>query len=572
MVDDGMRPPATLLFRIHHRSNRYWTTPLPSSAPGSPDVSSLCSSRPSSASGLPAYSIACAPSDRVSILRAVNSYLASLSPPIHLKPPLPPARNVAEALRCIFSRLEFGSPLSDLTRDLPPLLAALRCPVKLSKSALKAPSTPHAWPSVLSVLHWLVQLALVVDHLASSRTSPHVSEYDINRYITRTYSLFLAGDDCTIADLDAEYHDRLKRHADSAVKEVEALEVEVAQFETKVRDLAAAPSRLEALEAERAALLEDVSKFQNVVDKFSAVIEEKRENLAERERELEKREMEKRRLDEENGELRQRIRGQSMSTRDVERVKRELQAVERDIAEGESRRNEMEEKAWTLNSEFERKFREIEALAEQCNQVNRKLKIGNNVQLVLNAKASSAAEVIGIDHKTKLKPAIRALMEETKKSTVSKMEELINLQKQSLENDMLLDGKRAYYTAIQNKINEIESQVDMLKLEIEEHGLKCSSEMENIEEESEAKEEQLKLMDREAQELLMESEEKLKRTLIECTEETQLCAQELYSLIDSVSQYKEFMGSTVVGIGEEIREIVEGVKQAFEASSRICNS
>ncbi|XP_020596880.1 uncharacterized protein LOC110036708 [Phalaenopsis equestris] len=109
----------------------------------------------------------------------------------------------------------------------------------------------------------------------------------------------------------------------------------------------------------------------------------------------------------------------------------------------------------------------------------------------------------------------------------------------------------------------------MLKLEIEEHGLKCSSEMENIEEESEAKEEQLKLMDREAQELLMESEEKLKRTLIECTEETQLCAQELYSLIDSVSQYKEFMGSTVVGIGEEIREIVEGVKQAFEASSRM---
>ncbi|KAI0514014.1 hypothetical protein KFK09_010047 [Dendrobium nobile] len=530
------------------------------------DVSSLCSSLPSSVTGRPIYSTASTPSERASYLRAVNSYLASLSPPVHLKPPLPPARDITDAIRGLFARIDFDNSISDLTRDLPPLLVALRCPVKLSKSALKAPSTPHAWPSVLSVLHWLVQLALVADHLASSPSSPKVSDYDINRYITRAYSLFLAGDDCTIAELDAEYLDRLKRHAASAVKDVEALEVEVAQYEAKLRDLAAAPSRLEALEAERAALLEDVNKFQNVVDKFSGMIEEKREKLAERERELETREMEKRRLDEENEGLRQRIRGQSLSTRDVERMTRELQAVERDIAEGESRRNEMEEKAWMLNSELERKFREIETLAEQCNQAIRKLKIGNNFQYVINAKASSAAAVIGTDYKTMLKPALSSLMEEANKSKVSKVEELINLQKQSLENDMMLDGKRAYCTAIQTKINEVENQIDLLKKEIEDHALTCSSEIEKIKEELTSKEDQVKIMERDVQELLMESEEKLKKTFIESTEETKNCAHELYTLIDSVSQYKEFMGSTIAGIREEIRGIAEEVKQAFDAS------
>lgn len=217
-----------------------------------------------------------------------------------------------------------------------------------------------------------MQLALVADHIASAPASPEPSDVDVNSYITRSYSLFLAGDDVAVADLEAEFLDKLTCHAAAAAKDVEALEAEVASYKARLRDQAVKPTRLEALEAERAVLLEDKDKFQNVVDNYSSMIEGKRDRLAERERELETREIEKRRLDEENEELRDRIRRQSVSARDVERMARELQIVEREIAEREARRNEMEEKSLLLDYELEKKFREIEIMTEQSNHAIRK--------------------------------------------------------------------------------------------------------------------------------------------------------------------------------------------------------
>ncbi|PKA46208.1 hypothetical protein AXF42_Ash015501 [Apostasia shenzhenica] len=532
------------------------------------DASSLCSSRPSSAGGPPSHasstaaSVIVAPSDRAACLRAINSYLASLTPSIHLKHPLPSTRDIFEALRLLLGNIGLDYALSELDRDLPPLLAALRCPIKLTKSALKTPSTPHAWPSILSVLHWLTQLARASDYLSSSQSPPRSSEYDIQGYIVRSYSLFLSGDDEAAAQLDAEYLEMAERHADTAAQSFEALESEVPQHEAKLREIAAAPSRLEAIEAERAAVVEDVNKFRNVVDNFSEKMVKMRNSLEEKERELEVKEMERRKLDEENEGLRQRVQGQAMSMRDVERMNREMQAVERDIVDGESRRNEIEEKSWVFNTEVERKYREIVAMAEQCNQAIRKLKLGNGFQLVLKDKGSSAAEVMGVDYKTLLKPALSALSEELKKSMASNLEELIDLQKRSHSNDMMLEEKRVRCSSLQEQIQEADARMDMLKREMEGHASNCASEAEKSLKDFAMKQEQVDILEKEAQEFLLKSKEKLQIVIRESGEETQLCAQELLALIDSVSQYKEFMASTISGIREGTQVVAAAVKEA----------
>ena len=53
-------------------------------------------------------------------------------------------------------------------------------------------------------------------------------------------------------------------------------------------------------------------------------------------------------------------------------MRRELQAVERDIREAENGRNAMEEKAWELEAEIVQKLKDLEVMAEQCNQVMKK--------------------------------------------------------------------------------------------------------------------------------------------------------------------------------------------------------
>ncbi|XP_072987546.1 kinetochore protein NDC80 homolog [Typha latifolia] len=521
------------------------------------DVSSLCSSaggRPSTTTASHLFL-----SDRSSqsaALRAVNSYLSSLSAPFTLRPPLPSARDISDAFRLLLSRLGFpvssDKPLDD---EVLYLLRLLRCPLKLTRSALKAPGTPHSWPPLLSALHWLTQLARVADHFLNSPSSN--STNDLLLYINQSYSLFISGDDDAVADLDEEYLSKARSHAAAAAASADKLEKEAADLEARVRAVKAGPSRREALESERSVLVEDVKKFQAVVESWGGKLAGMEEAVGDLEKELDAKERESRRLCEENEELKKRVEGQAVNVRDAERMKRELQAVERDVAEAETGRAALEEKAWELEASITRKMDELEVLVQQCNQASRKLKLGTDFQYVLNAQGSSPAEVIGVDYKTILKPALNALTEDTKKVSVSKLEESISLQQQTRENAKILEEKSNCSTALQTYIDEIDARISTVKSETEDGGSRCAAESEKMKEETARKEHQLVIVEKEAEEYLRNSEQKLQDAARESDEATQVCACELLALIDSVSEYKEFMESMVAGVKSDLSETVD---------------
>ncbi|PWA98097.1 kinetochore protein Ndc80 [Artemisia annua] len=75
----------------------------------------------------------------------------------------------------------------------------------------------------------------------------------------------------------------------------------------------------------------------------------------------------------ENEDLKKKVEEQGFNMRDDERMKRELQAVERDIGEAEIERNKWEEKCWDLNTVIGTKWKELEALQIECNQAIRSL-------------------------------------------------------------------------------------------------------------------------------------------------------------------------------------------------------
>ena len=88
--------------------------------------------------------------------------------------------------------------------------------------------------------------------------------------------------------------------------------------------------------------------------------------------EIQEKEAETGRVREENDGLRKRVEAQTVNSRDVERMRRELQAVERDIGDAEAARNSWEEKAWDLHATLGHNFKEIEALVMECNQAMRR--------------------------------------------------------------------------------------------------------------------------------------------------------------------------------------------------------
>ncbi|KAF7068798.1 hypothetical protein CFC21_074525 [Triticum aestivum] len=517
------------------------------------DAFSVCSSMGTAPShAAPITSL----SDRASqaaALRAVNAYLAPAA--IHLRPPLPPAKDIVAAFHHLADRLRYPLKPAAWEDDLLALLRSLGCPYKVTRSALKAPGTPHSWPPLLSVLYWLTLLCRATDGLAAS---PPPST-DLMTYITESYYLFLTGEDDAVASLDDDYHSKARAQVGALGVAIQDLEKEVQDLEAKRSKQLSAPSRLKALEEKKDAFTTDIQKFEAVVESWSTKIKEKEDALVEKEKELEAKVMNCQQTMAENEELLKQVETQVVNVRDVDRMAREMQAVEHDIAKLENANAVLEEKGWELEAALVSKLEEIEGLAELCNQSLRKLKPSIDFQYEVNAKGSSPAEILGTTYKTILKPALNALANETKRLVISKHDESIDLQKQLQGIVKMLEEKRSHVSVLQAKHNEMTAQLDSLDREIQSHVSRCAADARKLKDGLEKKEHHMSTVEKEAEEFLKNSEEGLQAALRETDEETQMCARELLKLIDSIAEYKEFVERSTAEMKKELYECVDDI-------------
>nr|DAD24441.1 TPA_asm: hypothetical protein HUJ06_025904 [Nelumbo nucifera] len=292
----------------------------------------------------------------------------------------------------------------------------------------------------------------------------------------------------------------MEQESDAVAEKVQSLEKEVADLEAQLEALRSGPSEREVLEKDKSMLEKDVQKFHTIIEELTNAIVMVEKTLKEKEKELDAKVQEQQRISEENEELKKRIDAQTVNARDAERMKRELQAVERDIVETELARNAWEEKSWDLDVTIGHKLKELESLSIECNQALRRIKLGVNYQYVLNTKGSTPAEVLGIDYKATLKPALDEFMDNIKKSSKAKLEELISLQQQSVENASKIESKRNRLAALQSRIDEGEAQLNLLKKEIEDYTSRCAVEAKRMLEDVQREEHNLDLVEKEAEE------------------------------------------------------------------------
>ncbi|KAF9595214.1 hypothetical protein IFM89_037812 [Coptis chinensis] len=242
-----------------------------------------------------------------------------------------------------------------------------------------------------------------------------------------------------------------------------------------------------------------------------------------------------------------RKRGIRLTCRDVERIRREIQALEREISEAEAARNEWEEQSWDVDASLGKMYKDLENLSVECNQAIRRLKIGDELQYKLNSKGSKPADILGVDYKSS---TLIAFVDDLKKSSMAKLEEFISLQQQSQDKDSKVKEKRSHLTEIQSRIDAVESQLSVVEKEIQEYASMCSAEAKRITEDIEQEMHKLDKREREADEFL-------KDLIKKNDEEIQKCAHELLMLVDSVSKYKESMVSTLLNIRRDVSETAE---------------
>ncbi|GFP93867.1 probable kinetochore protein ndc80 [Phtheirospermum japonicum] len=538
---------------------QFLSTPVP----GRESDASFCSSRPSIASVGRSSTALPNISDRsyqVSVLKTINLYLASQSVNFQLKHPLPSAKDIIETLKFLLHCLGFAS--QKIEEDLSHALKFLKCPLKLNKSALRAPGTPHSWPNLLAVIHWLVQINKYKDFIMNS--SPSFEGDKMFVYTINSYLLYISGDDEAVEGLDEECIREMREWKDTLEDRVKGLEDTVKELEVKFDGLKTGPSQKERLEQEKAVLEKDVTKFHIMIEQLLGHLTEVQKKLEEKDKALEAKVEDRKRICDENEELKRRIEEQGINLRDAERMKRELQAVERDIEETETARNGWEEKIWELDSEIGHKFKELERLVMDCNQAIRRLKVGNGFQYQLNASASTPSKVLGSDYKSVLKPALASFNEDIKRSSMGKLEELISLRQQSGENAAKLEERRNRIAFLQSHIDEVEGQLNVIRQEKLEYASRRASEARKLADDVDMDAQKMSVVEKEVAEFLKTSKAELQETIIRTEEEVKLCAQELFHLINSVSTYKEYVGSKIARMRNDLLETAGAVADIYK--------
>ncbi|PWZ58682.1 Kinetochore protein NDC80 [Zea mays] len=495
------------------------------------DANSLCSSRPASTVGAILNF-----SDRatqVAALRVVNTFLA---PAVTLRGPLPAARDIQAALRLLVDRLHLPRNDATFDDDLIQDLRLLGCPYKVTRSALKAPGTPHSWPVLLSVLHWLT---LLCHSQGDDLDAPSGPSDDLLLYITQSYSHFLSGDDAAVETVDEEYASKARMTGEAYVATARALEKEAEELETQVNKLISGPSRREALESEKEAFNADIHKFDAVVNAWKTKFNEREQSLGDLEKELEAKVSDTQRAAAEIQDLLKQVDAQPVNVKDVDRMRREMQAIEDDIANAEKGKTALEDKVWELEAKLVTKLEELERHAEQCNQALKKLKPTVAFQYMIDSKGSSPAEMLGTGYKTVLKPALLAHAEENKRICLSNLENLNDLQKQ-------LQGNA-----------KIVARLNLLDREIINDDSRFTSEAAQMKDELEKKKNSLISAEKQADDFLKKSEKRLQDVTLKVEEETQAAAKELLELLDSMAEHKEFMETTIAQRRKDLYETAD---------------
>jgi kinetochore protein NDC80 len=521
---------------------------------------SFASSRPSSI-GLGGRG---ASDDRSSMIRFINAFLSTHNFPISIRGnPVPSVKDISETLKFLLSALDYPCDSIKWDEDLVFFLKSQKCPFKITKSSLKAPNTPHNWPTVLAVVHWLAELARFHQHLVSNSTSVP-EDNSMNFFAIQSFGHFIRGEDDKVNDLDSQFLGKLEAEKTSVAETISGCEKISGELEAKLESLRKGPSKKESLEKVKADLENDVNKFRTIVVEYTDRNPAMEKVVEEKAKELKAKEEERERISVENKELKKSVELQNFSAADVNRMRRELQAVERDVADAEVARDGWDQKAWELNSQIRNQFHQIQTLAIDCNQALRRLKL--DIQFAVNERGETPAAVMGVDYKSVVKPALCSLCDGIKGSSAEKVEELVTLQHHKSEMASKIESKRSLLGSIQLQINDLEEKMKLVKKETQELSTKCDLEAKTLVESVKAEALNLEVVEKEAAEFVKASELRLQEAVKESEEEVQACAAQLFALIDSISKQKEYMDSKISEIKTGVADTASAVSEIYKAN------
>ena len=274
----------------------------------------------------------------------------------------------------------------DIATEVPPILKQLRYPFEksITKSQLAAVGGQN-WATFLGMLHWMMQLAQMLDRYTAGTYDEACAEAGVDvsgdriifRFLSGAYRDWLQVDDNDDED-DADK--LLIPHVDAMAAEFEAgtqhyaeemkiLEAENASLRRKFEEAEKGAPDIAKLEKHFEILEDDKRKFEDYNTNMKGKAERYESRIKALNEEIEQRENDLREAEQEKANLQDAVDRQGITIQDIDRMNSERERLQKGIEATSIRLEEIKRKASEKEQDASRKLEDLERIVERYNSL-----------------------------------------------------------------------------------------------------------------------------------------------------------------------------------------------------------
>lgn len=399
---------------------------------------------------------------QLDVIKNLINFLAKAGYPHPISQTLlkaPSARDFQNIFKFLYYQLDPGYDFGKkFEEEVPVVMKGLRYPFAgdISKSQLYAVGSMHAWPGLLAMLGWMVDLINCCDVLQAQQGAPF-SPADLDpimsddppergtgfspervffEYLLKAYKLFLGGSD-SFDHLIAELGSNFERRNESTYREVEGLLESVRDQETEYKSLTTEESPLTKAQREHTVLVSDIEKFK----KFIAHLEVKRtkfqEAISGTLQEIRSYEAELEELEILRSSLQAQVDAQDICPEDIDRMNSDKDILLKNLESLTAAKEEASKVFWERELLVQKKLDAVEKLIQEYNHLGELLAVipkeaanakGLALELLFNPHATRPDELINLNIGGTIHPALAALRDECHALIHQAQDQLLSLQ------------------------------------------------------------------------------------------------------------------------------------------------
>ncbi|KAJ8241833.1 hypothetical protein LV156_000832 [Aspergillus fumigatus] len=311
--------------------------------------------------------------------------------------------------------------------EVPPILKQLRYPFEkgITKSQIAAVGGQN-WPTFLGMLHWLMQLAQMMDRFVLGEYDEACSEMGVDvsgdriifRFLTGAYHDWLQGGE----DEDDETAEkRLVPHIESMAQEFErgnekymqemqVLEAENRALRDQIEELEKNAPDMAKLDKHFRILEDDKRKFEDYNQNVQGKIEKYENRIKFLEEEIQKVEAELQAAEEERSSLQSSVDQQGITIQDIDRMNTERDRLQKSLEDTTARLEETHARVMEKEAEASRKLEDLEEIVKVYNTLGYQTSLipstavnakGQDYELSLNINDNSfsASQIGGLPNR-----------------------------------------------------------------------------------------------------------------------------------------------------------------------------